>query len=1465
SSPGESSPFGPGGSKHRFWQARDPNSPGLHDSENGTDADRILSPKRNSIENLMKASRVKNSSIFAREQKTKYDPNSLPVVERPLASNRPLSNQGSFLSSGTGSIRGHSRGNSTGDIPQSKLSMSPPKSSSPAKAPGSPIKSSLNKNGRYSQGGHYNDEEGVLSSDDEHVGDGPSRPLRRHAKSVTFDAKPPVVNEYEMITPDPSLASREGSFISDDEDEEDDDGFDPDESLDRDDSFDASLEDTEKTPVVLPGDWRHMDQEAANSSLADTYDDHYDDSSSPPRAFSHRSNSESEMRPLPPLPPPQESPHGRPGSSTGLSAAAEFASSVRRRSLPSPPGAAAFSKSDILNMSNNSMSLEDRLQLMGLDSSREETPTVEDKHDSARDSESDKGDVEAVEDAERHEESTAEGGEGNDDDIKFPLISRESILEKVKSQNFDDYDFSAEPSIADDSEAEVDYDPDVPIPSREASSQFDDMVADTPVNEEQDDGETDLQSIPEFRSAEGSPILSDGGGLERSSSVIRHDVSGSDVEDDDTSRYSDPHSEPEEQKVQTSSTDEDDGPPTPRAQEVIASSEGDIVPKKEHQKVSSTLPDFGSFSNEDDFHLQLQSYLGKSRTGPSPLDSVPKLQADPDFLQRASTPQEDESDEEEPGTPDSVIRHPIEPEEHESEEEVDEPVATIKAPGGTLKTRASATPVDFHTMAQTRRQVSGGYPSMEQQDSDEEPSELSHVSEETSTEGEDSAENRRESFKMKIDLPVGDIGEDLSFDLDREFDRVVEQQKVQELTPAPHYAGLNASATAQSGQNSYSHGNIPANLYTPTRPQKGYLMRQNTKVVVATSRKFSDEVDPPRGLVPPPGAKTGNRSSSKGTRDRSHTWTTEPWNGKTRRKSFRNVSSGQFNQSKAAPGPAPPLPGQESNVSSGAGDMSMIDENEENMERGRLFVKVVGVKDLDLPLPKTERVPFQLTLDNGLHCVTTAWLELNRSSPIGQEFELVVLNDLEFQLTLQTKLQPPPKPKAAPAAPAPAPPKPTHKKTNSAFGRLLTSPKKRREMERKQQEEIERAAALKAQQEREAAAAAKRANANPTAWDLLHDLVAVDGSFARAYVCLKNHERQAYGRPFVVDIPCFNEWAVESDPNIASSVKSKRGGVVRRPPYKVGKLTLQLLYVPKPKGAKDEDMPKSMSACIREMKEAEEIKSRIFEGHLSQQGGDCPYWRRRFFRLSGTKLTAYHETTRQPRATINLAKAAKLIDDRSTLTQPTSSRNGNRRKSGFAEEDEGYAFVEEGFRIRFGNGETIDFYADNAEQKEAWMKVLSDTVGKQAPSAGSKAWTELVFQKEKGERSSGRVPSYHRQQAQFQSQQAQAQPPLPNSGKAPAQAPSSVPAPAQDREEQPPPVPQKFDPARPSAFDHTRPLSYDPTRPGMYDRSTTRSTGNADKRRSEMLPSSMDKTPKHHTVGGTRTSGRRGEVKSMIF
>ena len=379
-------------------------------------------------------------------------------------------------------------------------------------------------------------------------------------------------------------------------------------------------------------------------------------------------------------------------------------------------------------------------------------------------------------------------------------------------------------------------------------------------------------------------------------------------------------------------------------------------------------------------------------------------------------------------------------------------------------------------------------------------------------------------------------------------------------------------------------------------------MRQNTKLIVASSNV--DKVDESRG--------TRSAGNSPLKKDRPQSWTVEPWNGQ-RKKSVRENTSPR---KKIGTGPAPPLPGFESNVGLGivTEEEPILEQNgAEGGERGRLFVKVIGVKDLDLPLPKSkcqvdlfrgsflpltdERTWFSLTLDNGVHCVTTAWLELGRNAPIGQEFELVVPNELEFQLTLNVKLD---KPQPTPVLESPR--KAVKPQKSSTFSRVFQSPRKRKELEMKQKEEEQRIA-----EQNKRDAHAKRMSAIPTAWDLLSPLAAEDGSFGRSYVCLKDHESRCFGRPYIVDVACFNEWAVE-DASAPSSVKSKRGTtqIKRRAPYKIGKLELQLLFVPKPKGAKEDDMPKSMNSCIREMKEAEQALGRTWEGHLSQQGGDCP-------------------------------------------------------------------------------------------------------------------------------------------------------------------------------------------------------------------------------------------------------------------
>ncbi|KAI0480509.1 DUF1709-domain-containing protein [Xylariaceae sp. FL0804] len=1373
SSPFQSSPVDGGTASPRlFWQNRNTNggSQGENDLYGGLSGS--PSPtRRSSIERLQKASRVKNSTMFAREQKNEYDPTRVPTFERPLSKVQG----NAYGGRGAAGLRMHARSESQTSIPlysptrpaaharsesTNDISLYSPTRTglhslpqTPSKELPSPIKSSLSawrfKSSFDSQSG---DPFSDYSLEEKDLPQG--KALHRHPKSVTFDAAPPQVNEYEMATPDMSSIgtdSREGSYDTE-EDEDDIYGPYPGEGAEgQDDSFDATLEDTDKTPVFGPDDWPQ------------DRDSRYDSSPMPEsapaqaaaaRPHPHRSDSATssgEHRPLPPLP-GMDHARTNSASSNGLSATTERMLGSPRN-LPSPPPA-SVSKSEIQNIGHGNMSLEERLKLMML--SDEVSPKSSDKSAKTFAAEQQRErrmrragarDRVASPTPEHEEESDAEANEegdtlgdisGLDMDYQLPSISRQSILRRVNGKAGSvlgsDDNFG---SPAPDSMRATPFDPDVPIASIEESvlediserNEVDDVD-----NTKSDNEKADVYDLYQ-RSEDDAESQKDG------------------LDDDSDSHYSDGKDE--------QTQPEEDSTLTPRA----------ASPAQESiTNFSATLPQVNSPTRSSEFTRSLQTYMlpqpkqvaavihTESRKSEE-AEVAPNRPVTPNHP--VSKPEYDGSgwgdpeDESEPGTPESVIHHPVSDDEDDGELEEDEyddepaqaeepiespaipeQVATIKASGSKLKTRPSATPSDIMAMREARRHVSREAAPVIPPIPDRHRNRLSQAMDTEpgrDSTGDDFLE-RHPSFKersLTLDL-------DLGLSLDQDFERVIEAQKVHipESPLLKKHAATSDSSTRRVSISLQSGVPIVAGSSKPlqeafdanitTRKQRGYVMRQNTKVVTASDK---DRVE---GTP----ARTASRSAGNSPvkQQRPQSWTVEPWNGKHRRsiKGRRPVS--QY-------GPVPPMPGQESNaaaISTIAEDANPELATEECGERGRLFVKVMGVKDLDLPLPRNERTWFSLTLDNGVHCVTTAWLELARNAPIGQEFELVVPNDLEFQLTLNVKLERPEPTRLLTSASTKV-----SKPKTSTFSRVFASPKKRREMEARQRAEEEEH--TRRQQE----LANKQKKLAPTSWDLLSPLAADDGSFARSYVCLKEHESRCYGRPYMVEIPAFNEWAIE-EASFASSVKSKRAevpsnSIVRRAPYKVGKLEVQLLFVPRPKGSSEDDMPKSMNSSIRELKAAEERMSRNWEGHLSQQGGDCPYWRRRYFKLVGTKLTAYHEATRQPRATINLSNAKRLIDDRRQLTNPeTTGRGGRRRRSAFAEEEEGYMFVEEGFRIRFNNGEVIDFYADTPEDKDGWMRVLGDVIGREGEDEdggsgsgggggggnGRRKWCDLVLKKE---------------------------------------------------------------------------------------------------------------------------------------
>lgn len=1022
SSPFETSPVATS-SPRLYWQSRE--SPSRFNDENrsiGEKRDGSLSPKkRSSIENLKRVSRVKNSNMFAREHKNEYDPSSSPMIERPLASGRPLNVQvhgNAFGGKGLEGFRSQNQMDSKLPTPSpvkipGKLNFDPDPSQSPSKEQSSPSKSSLSSKSRFvqAQAQRFDPESSIWSDDEESSVERQlpaGKSLHRHAKSVTFDAAPPQVNEYEMTTPDPSSiasGSRDGSYDSAEDDE--DESFDRSASFDRDDSFDASLEDTEKTPVVLPEDWRFMSPAVANDDLAAHVDDPFerdqrspapvanpssavDARSSPTRTDSI--NSDGERRPLPPLPASglPVLPRARADSNTSLNATAERASSAQRN-IPGPPSPPSSTKAEIQGMSGCSMSIEDRLRLMMIQDEEKPKTAAEEQRERRlrrgahstspeRDSQGKNTDIQIHEDEVEEEEDDVADLE----DFKAaPRISRESILRKVKSKHHvpDDEEEtrfeSPTPTYSHDRHLISNLDPDTPLPSLETEDGPVFPKDGVLIKQEDDENDIDVYSIPDLYSQYSQHFEAEAlaASLEES-----HKANGIPVHQrdyDDESQYSTDSKDEEPGVPQSDVIDEEEGLPTPRVATPLSNKQEDLEVKKSHRM---SLPQFAAMLGEQDFGFGLDSYLT-----PSPPIAQeehikqPAAETKPveETLDRPITPIEQlqppkypgqgyESDEE-PRTPDSVIRHPTAESPPPDSPSVPEPVATIKAPGSKLKTRPSITPSDVQAMAEVRRQFSSEIPAVpmvperqqnrpsviaEADTSVLEPKEASPES--ISLEKEPSVQPKRKSSLVPLDIRVGS-NDSQGFGLDKEFDRVIEAQKVActfspiDLPSQPQSRGC-AEYIGTQGFKSFpeKHAN------KAIRTQKGYLMRQNTKVVVASS--VSQEADPDATDAQDPSVR-GTRSAGNSPRKPSQqTWTTEPWNGKVRRKSIRQ--SGGSPQKKAPGGPVPPLPGQASNVTSSLDSvtedhsLANAEDFEDGAERGCLFVKVLRVKDLNLPLPR---------------------------------------------------------------------------------------------------------------------------------------------------------------------------------------------------------------------------------------------------------------------------------------------------------------------------------------------------------------------------------------------------------------------------------------------------------------------------------------------------------------------------------
>ncbi|THU85048.1 hypothetical protein K435DRAFT_732682 [Dendrothele bispora CBS 962.96] len=363
---------------------------------------------------------------------------------------------------------------------------------------------------------------------------------------------------------------------------------------------------------------------------------------------------------------------------------------------------------------------------------------------------------------------------------------------------------------------------------------------------------------------------------------------------------------------------------------------------------------------------------------------------------------------------------------------------------------------------------------------------------------------------------------------------------------------------------------------------------------------------------------------------------------------------------------------------------------------GKVFVKVLGVKDLHVPIPQ-EPTAFSCTLNNGIHFVTTPDSRFGKDGRIEQEFELIEHSKLEFTLTLKIRRDPHiiSQFKAlAPPPPQPVAPPPMAQQSSSKGGFrsfFSSSPKKSDKGKKPQQTQPELPAQMQP----------VRLPEN------LARYLKPDGTLARAFISFKDIANRCDSKIFESTFPLIGQRMELS--NKFSTLQ-------------VGEIVLQVFRLPPLPGIPPDQLPQSLEECHRGLRHVNWHKMTYFEGTLTQLGGDCTSWRRRRLRVIGANLVAFNDVTKKVTATINLKNATAVEDNQAN---PMSPASGVTSRSRYDEYDGLYG-VERSFRLLFPDDEEITFFADTDEEKARWLEVLRALVGHIPPHP---LWAELLWQR----------------------------------------------------------------------------------------------------------------------------------------
>ncbi|KAF5094339.1 hypothetical protein D0Z03_002115 [Geotrichum reessii] len=176
----------------------------------------------------------------------------------------------------------------------------------------------------------------------------------------------------------------------------------------------------------------------------------------------------------------------------------------------------------------------------------------------------------------------------------------------------------------------------------------------------------------------------------------------------------------------------------------------------------------------------------------------------------------------------------------------------------------------------------------------------------------------------------------------------------------------------------------------------------------------------------------------------------------------------------------------------------------------------------------------------------------------------------------------------------------------------------------------------------------------------------------------------------------------------------------------MGQLQVTLMFVPGNEFVPDLYYPDSIADAVTQYAEYLEraqcndlAAGATFSGYLTQEGGGCRYWRRRWFELHGTTLIGHTDDTKKVRMVIELSSSTLLTGSLSHY------------------DDDGCPFNKDKlFRLQVTPGkktvtddeeeEAIKFVADDTRQRDAWVRALDAAISNS--QALARSWVGTVVE-----------------------------------------------------------------------------------------------------------------------------------------